>query len=331
MTRVDEPASTPHLSGYARRDHEVVDYGMCALPGTALQVRGPLPPTLEAGSFVVCLGAAQTFGCFAAEPFPALLGARLGVPVLNLGYGGAGASFFLTQPGVLALVNRARAAVVQVLSARSESNARFETGGLEFLRRRADGVRLGAAAAWQAELDGADLLPGLRARWARWGARRIGRWRARGLAAETRRNWVASTRRLADEIRVPKVLLWFSRRPPRYEPRYQSVATLFGEFPHLVDEEMIRAVRPRYDRYVECVTSAGSPQLLRSRFTGEPCTVDPGRDRADLGGESWTHNRYYPAPEAHVEVTGALEPVLRELLDLRSTERERQPGAPPRA
>ena len=306
--------SDPHLSGYQRRDHEVIDYRMCALPPSGLEFRGPLPPSLAPGSYFVCVGAAQTFGCFCEEPFPSLLAKSLELPVLNLGYGGAGPAFFLSQPALLEVMNAARGVVVQVMSARSESNSRFDSGGLEYLRRREDGVRLGAAEAWQAELDGAGILPNLRVPWLRWCARRVGRFRTRGLVAETRRNWIESNLGLAAAIRVPRILFWFSKRAPGYATSFRTLGKLFAEFPQLVNEPILRAVQPHFDHYVECVSARGSPQPLRSRFTGAPCTVDPAHDRPDLGGTLWTHNDYYPSPEMHQDAARALLPVLQGVL-----------------
>ena len=309
------PVGAPHLSGYAARDHEVIDYRMVELPGTGLWFRGPLPESLAPGSFVACLGAAQTFGCFCEEPYPRLLERELGLPVLNLGYGGAGPAFFAGQPALLELVNRARAVVVQVMSARSESNSRFESGGLEYLRRRSDGAWLGAELAWQQFLDGEHLWPARRARLMRWCARRAGRLQARALVAETRRRWVESSLALARALRVPSVLLWFSRRTPRYSPSLRHVGSLFGEYPQLVTAEMVARLRPAHARYVECVTSRGLPQLLCSRFTGLPCRIDPSRDRHDLAGPPWTHNHYYPAPQMHADACAALAGHLQDLLE----------------
>ena len=84
-----------HLSGYQARDREVVDYRMTELPGTGLMFRGPLPEMLEAGSYFAAVGAAQTFGCLCEAPYPVLLAQAIGLPALNLGYGGAGPEFFL--------------------------------------------------------------------------------------------------------------------------------------------------------------------------------------------------------------------------------------------
>lgn len=307
----DVAAGRVHAPGYQRRDHEVVDYQQFELPGTGLSFRGPPPACLEPGRYFACIGAAQTFGCFCEQPYPNLLADALELPALNLGYGGAGPAFFLSQPDVLAAVNRARFAVVQVMSARSESNSRFESGGLEFVRRVRDGKQLGAAAAWRAELDGELLLPGVRARPVRWAARRFGRLRTRALVRETRRHWIEHYRLLAERIEVPTVLLWFSKRTPRYPASYKNLRALFAEFPQLVDDAMIDAIRGSFDRYAECVTSRGSPQPLYSRFTGQPVAVDPSNDRPDLGGTLLTHNDYYPSPEMQEDAAAALLPICR--------------------
>ena len=135
------------------------------------------------------------------------------------------------------------------------------------------------------------------------------------LVKETRSGWVESNRNLLAKIKRPVVLFWFSKRSPDYRYSSKTVSKLFGEFPQLVNRQMIDAVRDGLAGYVECVTERGSPQPLFSRFTGEPTTVDPVNDRPDLGGQSaWTHNRYYPSPEMHEDAADALVPVLEGLL-----------------
>lgn len=98
-------------------------------------------------------------------------------------------------------------------------------------------------------------------------------------------------------------------------PRFHSLRALFGEFPQLVDERMLAAVVERADALVECVTSRGTPQELRSAITGVPCAVRA----ADAGtGEDpavrWTDNTYYPSPEMHEAAARALTPACRALL-----------------
>src|SRR2546426_10931156 len=121
----------PEYPSYQKRDWEVVDYQSFELDGTGHWLRGPKPASLTPGDYAVAVGAAQTYGCFCEHPYPALLEQRLGLTVLNMGYGGAGPLFFLREKGLLEYVNRARFAVVQIMSARSEDNALFESRGLE--------------------------------------------------------------------------------------------------------------------------------------------------------------------------------------------------------
>src|SRR5207245_1765849 len=110
------------------------------------------------------------------------------------------------------------------------------------------------------------------------------------------------------------ILFWFSKRHPDYVEDSRSVGSLFGEFPQLVDSQMLAQVRSLCDHYVERITCRGSPQPLVSRFTGEPVTVDLAMDRTDFAGSSWTHNRYYPSPEMHVDAAEALHSLCASLL-----------------
>lgn len=295
-----------HLSGYQRRDAEVVDYRMSELGETGLQFRGPIPADLEGGNHFTCIGAAQTLGCFCQRPYPALLEERIGLPALNLGYGGAGPEFFASHKKLLSYVNAGRFAVIQVMSGRSQSNSLFKSGGLEYLESRADGRRLGAAEAYRELVAGPMPLRNF-GRIGRIAARAMALPRVRSVVAETRRGWIESYREMLREIECPTVLLWFSKRAPDYQDDSRSVSGLFGEFPQLVNREMVGEVAAMCTGYVECVTDRGSPQPLFSRFTGEPVTVDPARDRPDLGNAGlWTHNRYYPSPEMHEDAAAAV-------------------------
>ena len=304
-----------HLSGYQARDAEVIDYELYRLDGTELWFRGPRDEAAVTAPRVACLGAAQTFGCFAERPYPALLAERLGVPVLNLGYGGAGPRFYLRHPELLERLASADVVVVQVMSGRSESNSRFDSGGLEFLRRRRDGGRVSADAAYAEllygrRLAGAPLTVPVRV--ARRVAARVRRASTARVVAETRAAWVDSYRQLLDAIEAPTVLAWISvRQPGPAGDDLGSPARLLGAFPQLVHQPMIDAVRPHADHYVQCVSSRGLPQPLVSRHTGRPTTVDPAHDRPDLGGRVWTHNEYYPSPEMQTDLADLLEPVCR--------------------
>lgn len=305
-----------HLPGYQQRDYDIVDYQMFSLAGTNLWFRGPQPQYLEPGQYFTCLGAAQTFGCFCDHPFPTLLQAQLGMPALNLGYGGAGPYFFLKHPQVLEYINNSKFVVVQVMSGRSESNSLFDSGGLEYLTRRSDGLRIGAQAAYTALLEGEgwwQQLP-IGQRYFRWINRNLRKGTVKRVVAETRHNWVAHYHALLSQITVPKVLLWFSTREPNYQEKYNHVCFLFNQFPQLVNDWMMQSIKEDCDTYVECVTQRGMPQPLHSRFTGNLVTIDPACDRKDLGGKLWTHNSYYPTPEMHQDSASALAPICQQYL-----------------
>lgn len=305
-----------HLSGYQARDHEVVDYQMYELGGTGLSFRGPEPASLQKGGYFTCIGAAQTLGCFCERPYPTLLSTKLGMSCLNLGYGGAGPEFFVKQERLLPYINNSRFVVVQVMSGRSQSNSVFECGGLEYMTRKSDGARMGANEAYQSILNGSNLIRNLPPK--RLSAalgRRIAMPKLRRLVEETRGNWCRSQSVLQERITVPIVLVWFSKREPDYLTDYRSIRSLFGEFPQLINREMIEKVRTTADLYVECVTSRGSPQALFSRFSGELTTVDPANDRPDLkSSKDWTHNVYYPSPEMNEDVAEALLPTCLKLM-----------------
>lgn len=307
-----------HLSGYQLRDHEVVDYHMWQLPGTELWFRGP-KKNLRPKSYVACVGAAQTFGCLCERPFPLLLEERLNIPVLNLGYGGAGPAFFYSHKELHKVVNDAAFVIVQVLSGRSADNSLFESNGLEYLTRRADGARLSAHQAWEQAVTAdtlrcPDYLPqklcGLVAR----ANRCISRIRTRRLVNETLANYQMFFELFLKSVTPPKILFWFSRRHPNYRRDFRSGAGVLGEFPQLVDGLVLRKLAPLTWRYVECVTSRGTPHQLRSRFTGLPAAVDPAKDRPDLGGTLIALDAYYPSPEMHEDAAQALEPHCNELL-----------------
>ena len=139
----------------------------------------------------------------------------------------------------------------------------------------------------------------------------FGRKDLKRIIAETRENWIRNYISLIDKIEAPVVLIWLAMREPDYKERYFHVRPLMGGFPHLVNREMLAAIKNEADDYVHCVTDRGIPQRLINRFTGKPTKVDPGRPRKDLKGPHWTHNFYYPSPEMHEEAAELLAPVCK--------------------
>lgn len=283
---------------YQPRDREIVDYQMYSLKDTGLSFRGPEPKSLEENQYFVCIGAAQTYGCFCERPYPKLLEEKLNLPVLNLGVGGAGPYYFLKEKALLPYINKAKFAIVQVMSGRSESNSFFESGGGEYLTRISDGFRTGADDAYQQLLKQNDEKL------------------VKRIVAETRQNWVNNYLKLLQEIKVPKILFWFSIRSPYYQENYnhKGVQGLFGAFPQLVNSTMIKQIRKYSDDYVECISTRGRPQLMISRFTGKPAPIDMLReDLRSLYGIQ-KYNKYYPSPEMQIDAGQVLEKVSKKYL-----------------
>ena len=304
-----------HQSGYQARDHEVIDYHMCDLPGTPFSVRGPLPNFNM--PYFVSLGAAQSFGCFANRPYPSILARELNLPCLNLGFGGVGPEFFLRNKALLDYINDSLFCIVQVMSGRSVSNSRCISLGSEYGYDRNDGKRKSTHKIFQAHLN----------RNFGFYSSRVGRKidglinkacllssvleRRDPLMSETRARWINDYMQLSYFLRVPTILFWFSTRQPDYSIRYLSVDSLLGAFPQLVNRKMLDRIRMYYGPYVECISSSGLPQHLVNRFTGGPAVCNRGNDRKEFAGTEFSVNHYYPSPEMHEEAAMAVLSIVK--------------------
>lgn len=286
--------------GYSSVDWEVVDYQTYCLDpevidlqtNAGLLLRGPRPQNLEERAYFTCIGAAQTFGRFCEKPYPTLLQEKLDIPTINMGRGGAGPSFFSKDNDkFLKYINNARFAIIQVMSGRSESNSLFHSRGLGFYTRVSDGASIGCDEAFRELLKKNDVNY------------------IKKIVAETRHNWISSYRDLLEKIKIPKILFWFSVRKPHYREKYHNIHTLFGEFPQLVNSDMILQIRNFCDEYVECITRKGLPHFLINRFTGKPIRIN------DPWGGTWTENWYYPSPEMHRDAANALEKACKRCLN----------------
>jgi len=278
--------------GYPALDEHIVDYEVFDLPPLS-GLRGP-KPSLDAGSFFVCIGAAQTFGRLCQRPFPTILSDEISLPVLNLGTAGAGPLFFLRRPQMFDYINRARFAIVQVMSARGEDNSYFESLDSGVLRKRSGGDPVLTFQAYQDLLEAEDEQF------------------VREIVSETRQNFIRYYQSLLARITVPTLLFWFARRKPSYVEDYSEVLRLFGGFPQLVDADTMAQITPSADEYVECVTSRGLPQTLFDRYTGEQTTMRNAP--AEFGGRELPQNYYYPAPEMHEDAAAALLEPARAIL-----------------
>ena len=274
------------------------DYQLAERPDFGRQVfRGPAPDLDR--PYIAFFGAAQTFGRFVQTPFPALLGARLGVGALNLGVGGAGPRHF-DRPAYLKLANGAEAVVLQALSGRSASSSLFDNS--------AAGGLIGATSLSEKPLRAEDFLErAAKTLTAREFARVI---------EEMRADYVATFLALIGKISAPRILLWLSTRTPDYAEDYTNAPDgVLGAFPQLVNARMVAEIAARCDAYVECVSTEGLPQpLWRSDHDA------PGaRSRRGL-----LFNHYYPSPQMHARAADLLEAPCRAFAGRRAAESARR-------
>ena len=246
------------------------------------------------------MGAADTFGRFVARPYPQLLGEALGISSLNLGFSGVGPSFYNQENNqtLINLVNNAKFVTISFFSGRSQANSRFETAWHSQERYvLEDGRTIPADYAYQQLLEECD------------------RPTVMALVEETRARYLDEFIQLLEKITVPKVLLWFSKRSPDYKTTYDTVLNLMGGFPHLVNRNMVKILKPYCDEYIEYVDTVGLPQPLINRITQQPVSIvrsrDYQQDKVLLTSSVLTHNRYYPSPEMHADVARALATVCQ--------------------
>ena len=152
----------------------------------------------------------------------------------------------------------------------------------------------------------------------------------KNLIQETRENYVNAMINLLEAIKPPKILLWFSvRTPEEYEEvswynlamrRTFDQNTLLrkvsnrlgllrrylhnnylGEFPQLVNKDMVEQIKQHSDFYVECATNLGMPQVL-----------------VDFQGEVVGKSSYYPSPQMHQKAAELLYLVCKNILESKS-------------
>ena len=111
---------TTTAEGRTTVDVRPVDYRHCSYDDSRLLFRGP-KRRLD-GRHVVAVGSTPTYGRFVHEPWPALLEARLGRPVANLGYPNAGIDLVSRSETLREACAGAAACVVEVMGTANMSN-----------------------------------------------------------------------------------------------------------------------------------------------------------------------------------------------------------------
>lgn len=242
------------------------EYFPCHYGGSRVTFRGPRRDLDR--DYIVMLGGSETYGRFVASPFPALLEARLEVPVVNLACVNSGPDLWLSDPALAQVIGRARMGVLQVLGARNLSNRYYTVHP-----RRND--RFVAAMpllrALYREVDFTEIhftRHLMQVLWAR-GAERFA-----PVAAELKAVWLQRMAAVIGVMPGRPVLYWVGDAPP---PDHAHDPT---RDPALVDRPMLNQLRPLVDTLVEHVATPDGHGLAAT-LQG-PTSAAQHREAADL-------------------------------------------------
>jgi hypothetical protein len=275
---------TTHAVSYQDKDFEVVDYLQYELAPDLPMFRGPPVPfdALQRGDYFCVIGAAQTMGRLVRRPWPTVLSDTLGLPVLNLGLGGAGPEFFL-DPRLIQMANNAQFVILQVMSGRSVGCEDYPGGNLVIQ----DGK--------QTNVLRRDVLTNIWQKDPKSAVRYVRRWN---------RNYVKLYEQLRDVIKRPTLLLWCSEREPSdWKPQMllQDKSRLnWGRFPQLIGRAVYNDVTILFDANLRFVYAKSRENPL-SRLTEKPCPYF-----GDSGKNFHTEFNYYPSSEAHIKLAALL-------------------------
>jgi hypothetical protein len=269
---------------YEKRDADIINYNCYQFNGW--RIRGPEVDTAK--SYIVCTGAAHTFGVFCDKPFPALLADRLGIQVLNLGRGGAEPSDYLGK-NFLEAINNSRLAVIQLLSGRCGSNSRYTTVRTQLGIRHDDYEVVPPVVFW------------------RYAEEKYRKKLINKLLDETRRDYIYKMLSLIQSVKVPKILFYFSTSKPEKLPNRIHESP----FPQLLRRWMIEEMAGFCDEYVECISNKGLPMKLFDK-NGNPAALKRPEWESHL--PPIIQNNYYPSPQMHEDAAKALEPICRKIL-----------------
>ncbi|MDD8021834.1 MAG: DUF6473 family protein [Paracoccaceae bacterium] len=263
-----------------------LDYFPCRYGKSKLLFRGPRR-NLET-PFVAAMGGTETYGKFVADPWPALLEAKLGMPVVNFGYLNAGIDVFVNEPQVSEVSRLASLTVVQLMGAQNMSN-RFYA-----VHPRRNDRFLRASNLMRAVFSEIDFTEFNFTRHLLLVLRERAPDRFAPLVAELQASWVARMTAMLEKIAGRKVLLWLG------DYRDPSQRDALGGEPLLVTADMVDQIRPLADAVVRV-----DPSLMARSSGSAGMYFGPLEEPAAAT---------MPGPMVHAEVAAALAPVLAGLL-----------------
>jgi hypothetical protein len=237
------------------------------------------------------IGSAHSFGCYVEKPFGELIAEKYKLECLNLGFAGVGPAYHLRMP-YWDLINKGKFCIIQIMSARSERNNKFDNYGENI--GIYEGVNMTPLEFWTKQVL------------------KLNKESLMFLINETRNNYINNMISVLKRINVPKILFYFSDRELEYKTDLNSLFGIWNRFPHFVNREIVNKIKPYSDCYVHCVTSRGMPQKLdvfiKDNFLSKYYISHPNVDQVK------NYNNYYPSPEMHFDASKKLEAICEFIL-----------------
>lgn len=289
------------VSKYFDEDSRAFVYDRSRPAGSRVELRNPAAVYDTHEPYVACVGSAATFGRLVARPFPMLLQERLGMPVINLGVGGARSGIFLEEEVLARLIRGAACVVVEAMSARGYATDLFVPNHDYTNLGRPPTMEPGGEDSAAPEfVDVVYRRPLLDRDTVRLDAARM----------ICRAAYIRDMKQLAALTEGRGVLFYFSSRPPAFAPDPEAVSFegWAGRFPHHVDTRVLDLLAPLFGAAVTVASTAGSPEPIHDRETGAPLPLFPGMPQPH-------ENFYYPSSAMHALAADALEPAVRLLCD----------------
>jgi hypothetical protein len=249
--------------------------------GQAVAAKGPSrwPTPGPDTCYLAILGGSATLGKSVAQPYPALVAAAMGRPVLNLGTLNGGPDAYLSDPEGLHLISRADAAVVQLTGAETLSNPYYSVHS-----RRNDRF-LAATADLRALFPEVDFTEIHFARHLLQVLARTDPDRFAIVVAALQETWVTRMQSLLVHLPLRRRLLWLADAPP------PESAVTFGPDPLFVDTGMLERLRPLAGEVILAVPS-------------------PAARAADAADDPMGEGSGLPGPAAHRDIAALLAPLI---------------------
>lgn len=275
-----------------QRGHMPLDYQPVNYPGSMVRFRGPAADL--APPFVLCLGAAETFGRFIDTPYPTLLARRLTTPVVNLGVPSAGLDVMLCDPVIRDACANATEIVLQITGAANMNN-RFYS-----VHPRRNDRFVKASSILRTIYPEVDFTEFHFCRHLLTHLKGLSRERFALVEDELRTAWTARMKRFIANVGRPVHLLWLSLHQPG-DPKGASGG--IGRDPLFITQSALQEVaQTAASLSVVVPSAAGAGHPTRGKF---------------FAAREEQAARTMPGPDLHQQAFEALLPRLKAARQLR--------------